>query len=69
MLRLGEAGAKIPARLEVRDAALIAAIDGLSLPVDRSARQKLEAAEDYIKEQSWKESARLIQAVLDLKED
>ena len=36
LLRLGEVGAKAPARLEVRDAALIAAIDDLSVPVDRS---------------------------------
>jgi outer membrane protein assembly factor BamB/tetratricopeptide (TPR) repeat protein len=43
--------------------------DAFTLPLDRSAQQKLEAAEDYIKEQSWKESVRLLQAVLDLKED
>jgi Zn-dependent protease with chaperone function len=36
MLRLGEIGAQAPARLEVRDAALIAAIDDASVPVDRS---------------------------------
>jgi Zn-dependent protease with chaperone function len=36
VLRLGEIGAKVPARLEVRDAALIAAIDDASVPVDRS---------------------------------
>jgi Zn-dependent protease with chaperone function len=36
MLRLGEAGARVPARLEVRDPGLIAAIDDISVPVDRS---------------------------------
>ena len=36
ILRLGEVGARAPARLEVRDAALIAAIDDISVPVDRS---------------------------------
>jgi len=36
VLRLGEVGGKAPARLEVRDPALIAAIDDLSVPVDRS---------------------------------
>jgi len=36
VLRLGEIGAAVPARLDVRDAALIAAIDDASVPVDRS---------------------------------
>ena len=36
MLRLGRAGASRLARLEVRDAALMAAIDDASVPVDRS---------------------------------
>jgi outer membrane protein assembly factor BamB len=43
--------------------------DAFSLPLDRSARQKLEGAEDYIGEKSWKEAVRLLQAVLDMKED
>src|SRR5262245_29548932 len=36
VLRLGRAGAPRPARLEVRELALIAAIDDASVPVDRS---------------------------------
>ncbi|MBW8854605.1 MAG: hypothetical protein JF604_09840, partial [Bradyrhizobium sp.] len=36
MLRLGRAGAPRLARLEVREPALIAAIDDASVPVDRS---------------------------------
>jgi Zn-dependent protease with chaperone function len=36
VLRLGHAGSKLLARLEVRDPALAAAIDEASLPVDRS---------------------------------
>src|SRR4029079_12585013 len=43
--------------------------DAFTLPTDRPARQKLEAAEDYIKEEAWKEAAGLLQAVLDMKED
>jgi len=36
LLRLGEIGSRVPARLEVRDPALMAAIDDAALPVDRS---------------------------------
>src|SRR5436190_24043135 len=36
VLRLGHAGARLLARLEVRDPALAAAIDEASVPVDRS---------------------------------
>jgi outer membrane protein assembly factor BamB len=43
--------------------------DAFTLPLDRTARQKLEGAADYINEKSWKEAARLLQAVLDMKED
>src|SRR5690242_17568390 len=32
--------------------------DAFTLPLDRSARQKLEAAEDYLKDQTWKEAVR-----------
>lgn len=40
LLRLGEIGAVMPARLEVRDAALASAIDEASLPVDRSGARE-----------------------------
>jgi Zn-dependent protease with chaperone function len=40
VLRLGEAGARQTARLEVRDLALAAAIDDASLPVDRSGARE-----------------------------
>src|SRR5262245_63792615 len=41
----------------------------LTLPSDRLARKKIETALDYIKEQQWPEAVRLLQAVLDAKED
>ena len=40
LLRLGEIGAVIPARLEVRDEALATAIDDASKPVDRSGARE-----------------------------
>jgi Zn-dependent protease with chaperone function len=40
LLRLGEIGAAIPARLEVRDPALATAIDEASVPVDRSGARE-----------------------------
>ena len=40
LLRLGEIGAVVPARLEVRDAALATAIDEASVPVDRSGARE-----------------------------
>ena len=40
LLRLGEIGAVIPARLEVRDPALASAIDEASVPVDRSGARE-----------------------------
>jgi Zn-dependent protease with chaperone function len=40
LLRLGEIGALIPARLDVRDAALATAIDEASVPVDRSGARE-----------------------------
>ena len=43
--------------------------DAFTLPLDRMAKRKLEAAEDYIGEKDWKEAALMIQYVLDLKED
>ena len=43
--------------------------DAFTLPLDRSAKRKLEAAEDYIQEQAWDKAVRMLQAVLDTKED
>src|SRR5262249_10215812 len=47
--------------------------DAFTLPRDRDAKRKLEAAEDYIHDdkdaERWEKAARMIQAVLDLKED
>jgi len=40
VLRLGEIGAAVPARLEVRDPALATAIDEASVPVDRSGARE-----------------------------
>jgi outer membrane protein assembly factor BamB len=43
--------------------------DAITLPVDRQARKRLDAADDYIKEEAWGEAARLLQVLLDGKED
>jgi outer membrane protein assembly factor BamB len=43
--------------------------DSFSFPTDRKARRTLEAAEDFIKDQSWGEAAKLLQSLLDTKED
>jgi outer membrane protein assembly factor BamB/tetratricopeptide (TPR) repeat protein len=43
--------------------------DALTLPVDRQARRRLDAAEDLIKEEAWGEAARQLQLLLDNKED
>ena len=43
--------------------------DPVTLPIDRSARKKLVTARDYVKEESWSEAVRLIQAILDAPED
>jgi outer membrane protein assembly factor BamB len=51
--------------------------DAFSLPLDRTHRRTIEAAQDYIdeqlskpvKDQDWKEVVQLLQVVLDLKED
>ncbi|HXG12046.1 MAG TPA: hypothetical protein VNK04_19990, partial [Gemmataceae bacterium] len=41
----------------------------LTLPTDWLARKKIETAVDYIKEQQWPEAVRLLQAILDARED
>lgn len=43
--------------------------DDITLPVDRQARKILDAAQDYIKEESWGEAARALQSLLEAKED
>ncbi len=43
--------------------------DSFSFPTDRKARRTLEAAEDFIKDHSWGEAAKLLQSLLDTKED
>jgi outer membrane protein assembly factor BamB/tetratricopeptide (TPR) repeat protein len=45
------------------------ASDLFTLPADRQAKKKIEAAGDYIKEQAWGEAVRLLQSVLDSRED
>jgi outer membrane protein assembly factor BamB len=45
------------------------AIEPVILPIDRSPRNKLDAARDYIKEGTWTEAIRLLQALLDSQED
>jgi outer membrane protein assembly factor BamB/tetratricopeptide (TPR) repeat protein len=41
----------------------------IQLPVDTRHKRKLEAAGDYIKEQAWREAARVLQSLLDAPED
>jgi outer membrane protein assembly factor BamB len=41
----------------------------VSLPSDTRARQKLEAARDYIKVKDWNEAVRALQNLLDVRED
>jgi outer membrane protein assembly factor BamB len=41
----------------------------VTLPTDPLLRRKLEAARDYIKAKSWAEAVRLLQGMLDLRED
>jgi outer membrane protein assembly factor BamB len=41
----------------------------VTLPVDRQVAKKLEGAADCIKEERWSEAVRVLQAILDAKED
>jgi outer membrane protein assembly factor BamB/tetratricopeptide (TPR) repeat protein len=41
----------------------------IQLPTDPKMKRKLEAARDYVREQSWPEACRLVQALLDAGED
>jgi outer membrane protein assembly factor BamB len=44
--------------------------DAITLPTDRKIKKRLELADvDYIEKKAWGEAARLLQSVLDLKED
>ncbi|MCI0461393.1 MAG: PQQ-binding-like beta-propeller repeat protein, partial [Gemmataceae bacterium] len=43
--------------------------DAITLPTDRDLKKRLEAAEEYIKEEAWGMAARLLQSILDSKED
>jgi outer membrane protein assembly factor BamB len=43
--------------------------DALNLPTDNDLKQVIEAAEDRVKEKLWAEAARLLQSLLDSKED
>src|SRR5262249_41652063 len=44
-------------------------VDVVTLPTDRTVRKKLEAAAEYIKEERWADAVRLLQNILDSKED
>src|SRR5947209_6593298 len=39
--------------------------DAVTLPTDRLVKKKLEAAADYLKVESWNDSLRLLQGLLD----
>src|ERR1700676_2241637 len=41
----------------------------VTLPTDLASRRKLEAARDYINVKDWGEAVRLLQALLDARED
>lgn len=41
----------------------------LSLPADPDLKKKLEAVQDYIKSEDWEQATRILQLVLDAKED
>ena len=43
--------------------------DAITFPTDRKAKTSLSLAEDFIKEQSWGEAARILQSLLEAKED
>jgi outer membrane protein assembly factor BamB len=62
----------VPARAQ-RDAPSSATTpavgDPVTLPQDVQARQRLTAAEDYIKAQAWPEAIRLLQSLLDKRTD
>src|SRR5205814_1883754 len=47
----------------------LSAPDPLILTTDPLLRRKLDAAQDYIKVRSWPEAVRLLQGVLDARED
>src|SRR5438045_1574654 len=42
--------------------------DAITFPTDRKAKTSLNLAEDFIKEQSWGEAARILQSLLEAKE-
>jgi outer membrane protein assembly factor BamB len=41
----------------------------IQLPTDSRLRKKLDAAQDYIKEESWGEASRILQSLLDAEQD
>src|SRR5947209_1068655 len=41
----------------------------IRLPTDDKRRKKLDAAEDYMKQESWGEAARILQSLLDAEQD
>ena len=43
--------------------------EALILPTDRQVKKRLEAAADYLKAESWADAVRLLQLVLDARED
>jgi hypothetical protein len=43
--------------------------EGITLATDRAVGQRLLTARDYVKAESWLEAARLLQTILDAKED
>src|SRR5262245_29908506 len=51
------------------DTAAPTPVDPVTLPVERSLRKKLDAANDYIKAGLWPDAVRLLQILLDSRED
>src|SRR5262245_11630232 len=68
MLRVGKRGNPVLARLEVRDPELAAAIDDLSVPVDRSGRSERRMRRNIVIWTSVATASLLLVAVLGLPE-
>jgi outer membrane protein assembly factor BamB len=47
----------------------VALVNPVTLPTDRQMKKKLEGAADCIKEERWSEAVRVLQGILDAKED
>jgi outer membrane protein assembly factor BamB len=65
-IKLGGAMGQLPGQ---PDAGPDEAAQSIQLPTDGRLKKKLDAARDYIKEQSWGEASRILQSLLDAEQD